>query len=306
MSGYSGVVQSQDTYVAPGVPLSVIGSGGGGGSNLPANIAVSSIIAGAGTFSTINGVLPGSLPASASFSTISTFVLNGVSSINGNPYVSTVPLNFTNNSISTNSLICSSINTFSTDDIPYVYIQPNGLVDRVISSISVTAGNNALQAAIASGAPLAGNISTVQGRSYTVSGPARIGPYLSSGFPVGSPNAYLYLVGGGGGGASFINKTWPYPFISTMSGMNGLGAINFTYTDFQWSAPGSYTGVNQEQPGAPGNSTIQYYLCCSPDWPTPINIKVSSIVGNITNTDVYQVRIIDNGPVYVDGNGVPP
>jgi hypothetical protein len=296
MSGYSGVVQSQDTYVAQGIPLSVIG-GGGGGSNVPANLTVSSIVAGAGTFSTINGVLPGTLPANASFSTISTLALYNVSSINGAPYVSTIPANFSNNSISTNHLWCSSINDFQTDDIPYVYTQNGGLVDSVVSSISVTEPA-LINAAVAGGARLTGNISTVQGRSYIVSGCMRIAPYLSSGFPAGAPNATLSIVGGGYNG--YLNAvTWTYPQISTLAGLGAAGVVAQTDVDVQWSAPGAFPLLNQQAPGSARNSTITYYALCSPDWPTPTSIKVSSLVGAITNFDQNLIKVIDVGPVYV-------
>ena len=296
MSGYSGVVQSQDTYVAQGIPLSVVG-GGGGGSNVPANLTVSSIVAGAGTFSTINGVLPGTLPANASFSTISTLALYNVSSINGAPYVSTIPANFSNNSISTNHLWCSSINDFQTDDIPYIYTQNGGLVDSVISSVSVTQAN-ILTAATTSGARLTGNISTIAGRSYIVSGCFRIAPYLSSGFPVGAPNATLSIIGGGYNG--YLNATtWTYPQISTLAGIGAAGAVAQTDIDVQWSAPGAFTLLNQQTPAGATNSTITYYALCSPDWPTPTSIKVSSLVGAITNTDQNLIKVVDVGLVYV-------
>ena len=104
MSGYSGVVQSQDTFVAPGVALTVIGAGGGGGSNVPANIVVSTISAiGISNVSSINGNAYVAPTANPNFSTISTFALSGLSSINGAPYA-VIPANFSNNAISTNSV----------------------------------------------------------------------------------------------------------------------------------------------------------------------------------------------------------
>jgi hypothetical protein len=85
----SGTVQSQDTYVAPGIALSVVGSGGG---SIPQNLEVSSITSPALLqISSINGapyVGAGGVPANLTVSSISTLALNNVSSINGAPYVS--------------------------------------------------------------------------------------------------------------------------------------------------------------------------------------------------------------------------
>jgi hypothetical protein len=297
MSGYSGVVQSQDTYAARNVPLTVIGAGGGG-SNIPANLQVSTLsVLGLSNLSSVNGapyVAPSANPA---FSTISTFALNGISTINGNPYVSSIPANFTNNSISTQHLWCSSINDFQTDDIPYIYTQNSGLVDSVVSSVSVTQPN-ILNAATTSGARLTGNISTIPGRSYIVSGCFRISPYLSSGFPAGAPNATLSIIGGGYNG--YLNSvTWTYPQISTLTGIGAAGLTSQSDIDVQWSAPGQYTSFNQQAPAQAGNSTITYYALCSPDWPTPTSIKVSSLVGNITVIDQNLIKVVDVGLVYV-------
>jgi hypothetical protein len=297
MSGYSGVVQSQDTYVARNVPLTVIGAGGGG-SNIPANLQVSTVsVLGLSNLSSVNGapyVAPSANPA---FSTISTLAINGLLTINGNPYVSSIPANFTNNSISTQHLWCSSINDFQTDDIPYIFTQNGGLVDSIVSSISV-AQPNIITAATTSGARLTGNISTIPGRSYIVSGCMRVAPYLSTGFPAGAPNATLSIIGGGFNG--YLNAiTWTYPQISTIAGIGAAGNVSQTDIDVQWSAPGQYTLLNQQSPAALGNSTITYYALCSPDWPTPTSIKVSSLVGAITNLDQNLIKVVDVGLVYV-------
>ena len=297
MSGYSGVVQSQDTYVARNVPLTVIGAGGGG-SNIPANPQVSTLsVFGLSNLSSVNGapyVAPSANPA---FSTISTLAINGISTINGNPYVSSIPANFTNNSISTQHLWCSSINDFQTDDIPYIYTQNGGLVDSIVSSISVTQPA-LINAAASGGARLTGNISTIPGRSYIVSGCMRIAPYLSSGFPAGAPNATLSIIGGGYNG--YLNSvTWTYPQISTLAGLGAAGVVAQTDVDVQWSAPGAFGYLNEQTQGSPNNSTITYYALCSPDWPTPTSIKVSSLVGAITNLDQNLIKVIDVGLVYV-------
>ena len=302
MSGYSGVVQSQDTYAAPGVALTVVGAGGGG-SNVPANLVVSSISVPAVTnLSSINGVAYVGPTLNPSFNSISTLAISNLSSINGLPYVSTVPLNFSNNSISTNSIIVSSINNFLIDDIPYTYTQPNGLVDTVISSIHNTAspGYNIVQSMIDCGAPLAGHISTVQGRAYTVSGVMRLSPVGGS-WPGGSANAYMGIWGGGGASGYVTNALWSYPQIATAGGLKG--ATPFNTVDLQWIAPGSFTLTNLDQSGASGNSTIQYYAYVSADWPVPVNVQVSSLVGAITNNDINLVKITDNGPLYVSGSG---
>ena len=302
MSGYSGVVNSQDTYAAPGVALTVVGTGGGAGSNVPANIVVSTISAlGVLNVSSINGNAYVAPTANPNFSTISTFAISGLSSINGAPYA-TVPANFTNNSISTNAIITSSINSFLLDDIPYTYTQPNGLVDKTISSIYNTSapGDNAIQSYIDCGAPLAGHISTMAGRTYTVAGVMKLSPVGGS-WPSGaaSPNAFMSIWGGGATG--YINSTyWSYPQISTAAGLIG-DAPNNTPT-LQWIAPGSFTPVNLDQSGAPGNSTIQYYAYVSGGWPIAVNVQVSSLVGNIVTQGTNLVRITDNGPIYLGDN----
>jgi hypothetical protein len=150
------------------------------------------------------------------------------------------------------------------------------------------------------GAPLAGRVSTVRGYTYTVAGCMKISPVGGS-WPSGStaPNAYLGIWGGGGNG--YVNNAyWSYTQISSMAGLNG--AAPFNNINLQWMAPGSWTGINLDQAGAPGNSTIQYYAYVDGGWPVPINVQVSSLVGAITNNGINLVKITDNGPLYVAGN----
>ena len=302
MSGYSGVVQSQDTYVTQGILLTGIGAGGGGGSNVPANIVVSTISAiGISNVSSINGNAYVAPTANPNFSTISTFALSGLSSINGAPY-EVIPANFSNNSISTNALEVSSINSFLIDDIPYTYTQPQGLVDKIISSIYNTTpgGANAIQSYIDCGAPLAGRISTMQGHTYTVAGVMKLSPVGGS-WPSGAsaPNAFMGIWGGGGGGY-VTNAYWSYAQISTAAGLQGPSPFNSPV--LQWIAPGSFTPLNLDQSAAPGNSTIQYYAYVSGGWPVQTNVQVSSLVGNIVTQGTNLVKITDNGPLYVAGN----
>jgi len=200
----------------------------------------------------------------------------------------------------------SSLNGRDPAGIPYVFDQPSGLQDRVISSINTTLANTSgiAGAVIGCGAPLTGNISTVQGHKYVVNGCLAVSS-ISGGFPAGSANAYMTVWGGGGPGSSWVNNaTWSYPQISTVAGMTAGGAgLAFNRADLQWSAPGGFTLVNQQNPGSPGNSTITYYAYCSPDWPIPVAVAVSSLVGTVTASDIAQVTVQDLGPISVSGSG---
>jgi hypothetical protein len=110
---------------------------------------------------------------------------------------------------------------------------------------------------------------------------------VTGGFPAGTPNAYLTVFGGGGPGQGFGNPiTFSYPQISTLS---YLGAGSAT---LQWSAPGGHSPLNQS--GFPG-STITYYAYCSPDWPVPIAVAVSTLVGTVTINDLATVSVLDHG-----------
>jgi hypothetical protein len=97
MSSNAGVVNSQDVFAAPGVPISVVAAGGGGA--LPANPQVSTLSAlGLSNISSINGapyVGAGGVPANLVLSSLSTLALNSISSINGVPYTGSggVPAN---------------------------------------------------------------------------------------------------------------------------------------------------------------------------------------------------------------------
>lgn len=78
----SGTVQSQDTFVAPGIALSVVGGAG----SIPQNLVVSSIsVPDLINVSSINGA-PVAGGANLTVSSISTLALNSISSINGVAY----------------------------------------------------------------------------------------------------------------------------------------------------------------------------------------------------------------------------
>ena len=103
---------SQDLYAASGVPLSAVGSGGGGG--IPPNPTVSTIsVLGITNLSSINGqpYTPGSLPANASFQNVSTQGLL-VSSINGAPVGGAVAANLVVSSLTAASGV-STLGTLS-------------------------------------------------------------------------------------------------------------------------------------------------------------------------------------------------
>jgi len=96
MSSNAGVVNSQDVFAAPGVPISVVGAGGGGA--LPANGEFSTLsVFGLSNVSSINGVAysAGGVPANLVLSSLSTLALANVSSINGVAYTGagSVPAN---------------------------------------------------------------------------------------------------------------------------------------------------------------------------------------------------------------------
>jgi len=200
----------------------------------------------------------------------------------------------------------STLNGANVTNIPRVFDQPSGLQDSVISSVnaSLSVGGSITNVMIGCGAPLTGNISTVQGHKYVVNGCLAVSS-ISGGFPAGAPNAYMSIWGGGGTGPSWVNNTtWSYPQISTLAGITaGNAGLPFTKAFLQWSAPGGFTQVNQQQPGQPGNSTITYYAYCSPDWPIPVAVSVSSLVGTVTASDLAQVTVQDLGPISVSGSG---
>jgi hypothetical protein len=271
----AGVVQSQDTYVAPGVPLSVIGGGG----SIPENLMVS---------------------------TLSALSISNISSINGVPYGGAALANANFSSISSFAIAASSINATNIDDIPYTYAQPQGLVDRTISSISLAAGGGILSKMIACGAPLTGFISTVQGHKYSVNGCMELSTIGAGGFTApdsNSVNAYLSIWGGGGGSPnSWINSClWTYPQISTVAQLtSGSGSFPNSYqVDLQWNAGGGFTQFS----GVGASSTIRYYAYCSPDWPIPISVRVSTLVGQVATDDEANVTITDTGDVNISGTG---
>lgn len=366
----SGTVQSQDTYVAPGIALSVVGGGG----SVPQNLQVSSISApDLLNVSSINGVAyagAGGVPANLTVSSISTLALNSISSINGVAYTGaggSVPANLGVSSLIVNAgdvtvlnnagaptqgraildgtsagfaltgfndanaqtafiqsaevggaqqiiisvgssansritidqnvgttistLTVSSINGINGDDIPFLYEQPNGLVDSIISSIYLTSTGNTSVIITECGAKLTGNISTLDQHKYLVTGCMAVST-VSGSFPAGTPNAYLSVWGGGGAGQGWVNTaTYSYPQISTFAFMSGVGRANL-----QWSAPGGFSPINQV--GIP-NSTISYWAYCSPDWPVPIAVSVSTLVGTVTVNDLATVSILDFGRMNV-------
>lgn len=186
------------------------------------------------------------------------------------------------------TLTVSSINGVNSDDLPFLFEFTTGLVDSVISSINVAVtGPGNLPAVIAAcGARLTPYISTIDNHKYTVTGCMQVST-VTGGFPAGTPNAYLTVFGGGGPGQGFGNPiTFSYPQISTLS---YLGAGSAT---LQWSAPGGHSPLNQS--GFPG-STITYYAYCSPDWPVPIAVAVSTLVGTVTINDLATVSVLDHG-----------
>jgi hypothetical protein len=137
------------------------------------------------------------------------------------------------------------------------------------------------------GAKLTGNISTMDQHKYVVTGCMAVSSVTGSAFAPGTPNAYLSVWGGGGPGQSWLNgATFSYPQISTFASLGGGRAY------LQWSAPGGFTPINQ--PGVP-NSTISYWAYCSPDWPVPVAVSVSSLVGSVTVNDLATVSILDLG-----------
>ena len=302
-------VNSQDVYVNLNTPLTVIGGGGGG--SIPSNLEVSTLSApGLLNISSINGapyVGAGSIPANLTVSSISTLALNNVSSINGAPYVSggVVPANLVvssltavSTSVSTRNV--SSINgTINIDDIPYLYLQKSGLKDTVISSISGPLSGQFGFTMSTLGAPLTGNFSTVVGHQYIAQGCMRISS-VGADWPAGSPSAFLGIWGGGGPAQGFVNAvSYSYPLVSTT-----ISLSSGRTADLQWSAPGAFSYYNPNG-SAITNSTIQYYAFCSADWPIPIRVSVSSLVGAIDalgQTDAANISFVDLG----NFNDTPP
>jgi hypothetical protein len=194
----------------------------------------------------------------------------------------------------------SSINGINPEDIPYLFLQNSGLTDRVISSINNIGGGNLPAIMNACGARLTGNFSTQRGHQYLAQGFARITPVSGpTGWPAGTPNAFVSVYGGGGPSQSWINgQIWTYPQLSTLA--SGLGGA-----DIQWSAPGGFSIYNPDTGLAVTTSTINYKLYCSADWPIPVDVQVSSIVGQLSTlgfADTANVSFVDLG----NFNNAPP
>lgn len=309
----SGTIQSNNVYLNGTTPLTVI-SGGGGGS-VPADLTVSTLSAfGLLNISSINGapyVGAGSIPANLTVSSISTLALNNISSINGVAYTGagSVPSNLVVSSLTAVSSVISSL-TVSTingninpDDIPYLFLQTSGLTDRVISSINTGLVLNKQAIMSTCGAALTGNFSTQRGHQYLTQGFARLTPVGGvANWPPGTPNAYVSVFGGGGPSQSWANaQSWSYPQLSSLSGLIPGGSP----VDLQWSAPGGFSIFNPDTGALPTTSTIQYRLYCSPDWPIPINVEVSTVIAQLAALgfqDTANVSIVDLG----NFNNTPP
>jgi hypothetical protein len=82
-----------------------------------------------------------------------------------------------------------------------------------------------------------------------------------------------------------------------MSAANGV-LPNFFGAKLQWNAGGGHTQLETVDA-----STIRYFAYCSPDWPVPITVGVSSIVGRVTFDDLATVTITDMGDVNISGTG---
>ena len=305
----SGTIQSNNVYLNATTPLTVI-SGGGGGS-VPADLTVSTLSAfGLLNISSINGapyVGAGSIPANLVVSSISTLALDSISSINGVAYTGagSVPSNLVVSSLTAVSSVVSSIyissinGNIDPEDIPYLFLQKTGLVDREISSISGPAGGQMGFTMSTLGAPLTGLFSTVTGHQYLAQGCMRISS-VGANWPAGTPSAFLGIWGGGGPAQGWVNAvSYSYPMIST-----AVSLASGSSADFQWSAPGAFSYYTPNG-GATNNSTIQYYAFCSADWPIPIRVSVSSLVGALDalgQTDTANVSFVDRG----NFNNTPP
>jgi hypothetical protein len=189
------------------------------------------------------------------------------------------------------SLAVSSINgaTPGGGTLP-TFEYSNGLRDGYLSSFSnVRAGVGNVIDPFLYGVPLTPYISTQQGHIYQTSGCFEISSLNGINMPATSPNAYLYIWGGGGPGQSWINQAvFPYPMVSTaVSVGGGLG-------QFQWSAPGGFSPIQ-----TPGNglyaSTMRYILCASTDWAVPVGVNVSSLIGRVTLADIANITTTDFG-----------
>jgi hypothetical protein len=288
-----------------------------GAGSIPANLTVSSLSTLAlNSISSINGVAytgAGNVPSNLTVSSISSLALNSVSSINGVAYTGAgnVPANLVVSSLTaasstiTATLNVSSINgTINPDDIPYLFLQNSGLTDRAISSINSNGGGILAASMTNCGARLTGNFSTQRGHQYLAQGFARITPVSGvSGWPAGTPNAFVAVYGGGGAVPSWVNgQLWSYPQLSTIAGLSPGGGAP---VDIQWSAPGGFSIYNPDTGTTPTTSTINYKLYCSGDWPIPINVEVSTIVSQLSTlgfADTANVSFVDLG----NFNSTPP
>ena len=185
------------------------------------------------------------------------------------------------------SLAVSSINGAAPGGTLPTFEYSTGLRDGYLSSFTnVNAGVGAAIDPFTYGVPLTPYISTQQGHIYQTSGCFEIS---SINMPATSPNAYLYIWGGGGPGQSWNNQgVFPYPMVSTAVSVNGGLA------QFQWSAPGGFSPIQ-----TPGNglyaSTMRYILCASSDWAVPVGVNVSSLIGRVTATDLANITTTDFG-----------
>ena len=185
------------------------------------------------------------------------------------------------------SLAVSSINGAAPGGTLPTFEYSSGLTDGYLSSFTnVRAGVGAAIDPFTYGMPLTPYISTQQGHVYQTSGCFEIS---SLNMPATSPNAYLYIWGGGGPGQSWNNQgVFPYPMVSTAVSVNGGLA------QFQWNAPGGFSPIQ-----TPGNglyaSTMRYILCASSDWAVPVGVNVSSLIGRVTATDLANITTTDFG-----------
>jgi hypothetical protein len=139
-------VQSQDTYVAEGIPLTVIGGGGGGSSNPNPQFSTISAL-GLSNISSINGVAysgAGGVPADLTVSSISTLALNSISSINGVAYsgAGNVPSDLTVSSLFVNTPAGSlNVSSFGTG-VPVINFRTTAVPSTNTAIGYVSGGGN--------------------------------------------------------------------------------------------------------------------------------------------------------------------
>jgi len=227
-----------------------------GGGNLVGNLVVSSI----------NGAAPGG------------------GSSGPNLVVSTL---VAYDSVTTSTINVSSINGAAPGGAIPTFEYSQGLRDGYLSSFAVTANEGAAAAPFRAGIPLTPYISTQQGHIYQTSGCFEISSLGN--LTATSPNAFLYIWGGGGPGGSWNNQgVFPYPMVSTAVAVNGgVG-------QFQWNAPGGFNNFNIPSNGL-YPSTMRYILCASPDWAVPVGVNVSSLIGRVAYTDLANITTTDFG-----------